>query len=74
MSPRIPLEYVEGADETTVWLWPNDPDPVTVRFPRERWEKIQQAAGEEDLEAYIGRLVADDLDGEPGGERWKGAI
>jgi hypothetical protein len=62
MQERIPLDYVEGVEETTVWLWPNDPDPVTVRFDREEWRRIEQAAGGDDLEEYIGGLVAADLE------------
>jgi hypothetical protein len=67
MSKRIPLEYVEGPDETTVWLWPDDPDPVTVRFSLEEWEEVQEAAGEQDLEEFLGRVVQEDLeDRQPG--------
>ena len=62
MSPRIPLEWVEGPDEVTVWMWPDDPDPVTVRFGLEEWARLQTAAGNEDLEEYVGRKIASDLD------------
>jgi hypothetical protein len=63
VSQRIPLEYVEGVDETTIWLWPDSPDPVTVRVESELWERMQRAAGDDDLEEYVGQLVADDLEG-----------
>lgn len=60
--PKIPLDYVEGADETTVWMWPDSPKPVTVRFDRENWKRIQEAAGDENLEEFIGRKVTEDLE------------
>jgi len=62
MTESVPLDYVVGHQETTVWLWPDTPDPVTVRFDRDEWERIQEAAGDESLGQYIGRVVSADLE------------
>lgn len=61
MTDRIPLEYVEGAEEVTVWLWPQDPQPVTMQVSFEKWDALLEKAGDEDLEEFIGRIVAQDL-------------
>jgi hypothetical protein len=65
MSHRIPLEYVEGAEEVTVWMWPNSPDPLTVRFDLEEWAEIEAKAEEVadgDLEKAIGTALLKDLE------------
>ena len=59
-SDQIPMEWVEGAEETTLWLWPSTPEPVTVRFDREKWERVK-AAAEGDIEGYISRVVLSEL-------------
>lgn len=64
MSDKIPIEYVEGPTETTVWMWPDAPDPVTVRFPSDEWEKIKEAADAEyggDVAAFVTRVVNADI-------------
>ena len=60
MTEEIPIDYVEGVDETTVWLWPNSPDPTTVRFDRDEWVEIEEAA-DGNVEAYISRIIIADL-------------
>lgn len=65
MNSEIPLEYVEGSDETTLWLWPDGPDPLTVRLPREEWERIEAKAETEyegDVQAFISRVITADLE------------
>lgn len=56
----VPMEWVIGADETTLWVWPQSPDPVTVRFPLRKWAKIERAAEVEhggDVRAYVSRVL-----------------
>lgn len=57
----IEMDWVEGHDETTVWLWTDSPDPVTVRFTREEWERIEQAA-DGNVERFITEKVVSDLE------------
>jgi hypothetical protein len=60
----IPMEFVVGTEETTVWLWPDTPDPVTVRFSLRKWAKIERKAEREwngDIQALISEVVAQDL-------------
>ena len=64
MNEQIPVEYVEGPDETTLWLWPNTADPVTIRVDRAEWDewKARQERSEfESMEKLIGEAAADDL-------------
>jgi hypothetical protein len=64
MTDRIPLEYVEGVEEVTLWMWPNSPDPLTVTFDLEEWEEIEAKAEEVadgDLEAALGQALSNDL-------------
>jgi len=60
MTEEIPIDYVEGVDETTVWLWPNSSDPTTVRFDRDEWVEIEDAA-DGNIEAYLSRIIVADL-------------
>jgi hypothetical protein len=64
MTERVPIDYVEGVEEVTVWMWPNTPDPLTVRFDLEEWEAIEAKAEEVadgDVEVAIGRALASDI-------------
>jgi hypothetical protein len=66
MTPSVPIEVVHGADEVTVWMWSNSPDPVTVRFSYHEWAKIERKAEQVaggDVEAVIGHLLENDLEG-----------
>jgi hypothetical protein len=61
----ISMEWVIGAEEVTVWMWSDSPDPVTVRFPVRKWAKIERKARDEyggDVEAFVTRVIAADLD------------
>jgi len=65
MTPRVPIETVIGVDEVTVWMWPNSPDPVTVRFTLHEWAKIERQAervADGDVEAVVGHLIENDLE------------
>lgn len=67
MTPRVPIEVVHGVDEVTVWMWPNSPDPVTVRFSHHEWAKIERKAeqvADGDIEAVVGHLLNEDLEGQ----------
>lgn len=57
----IPMDWVEGAEETTLWLWPDQPDPTTVRFDRGEWEEIEESA-DGDIEAFVSRVITADLE------------
>lgn len=62
---RIPMEWVIGVEETTLWVWPESPEPVTVRFPLRKWAKIERAAEEEyggDVRAFVTRVLTADLE------------
>lgn len=64
MSQPIPVEYVEGPEEVTVWLWPNSPDPLTVPVGREEWDdwKARLEESEHDsMEELVGDAVANDV-------------
>lgn len=59
------MEWVIGADEVTVWLWPETPEPVTVRFSLHEWANIEKAARDEydgDTEAFVTRVLTADLE------------
>lgn len=61
----IPMEWVIGAEETTLWLWPDSPDPVTVRFPIRQWAKMEKAAeieGYDSVEGYVTKVLRTDLE------------
>ena len=61
----VSMEWVTGVDEVTVWLWPETPDPVTVRFSLREWAKIERKARDEyagDVEAFVTRVVTADLE------------
>jgi len=61
------IEYIVGPDETTLWLWPNDPDPVTTTINSRTWATIERTADEQNISPTdaIQRIVADRL--EPNG-------
>ena len=46
-----------------MWMWPDDPDPVTVRLPTREWALLERKAEEigRDLEVVIGTAVAEDV-------------
>lgn len=59
----MPIEVVRGVDEVTAWLWPNKPDPVTVRFPVRQWAKVERKAEQVaggDVGRVLGEIIADD--------------
>lgn len=63
-GPRVPIEFVRGVEEVTLWMWPNTPDPVTIRFTIHEWAKIERKAEEVadgDLGLAIGTLLEEDL-------------
>lgn len=63
-GPRVPTEVVRGVDEVTLWLWPNKPDSLTVRFPVHEWALIELKAervADGDVGRVIGQLLDDDL-------------
>jgi hypothetical protein len=69
MTQRIPVEYVEGPNGTTMWLWPNSPESMTVEFDAEEWESIKErveASDYADLEEAVGTLLLEELPEEPG--------
>lgn len=65
MERTVPVEWVTGPDEVTAWLWPDAPDPVTVRFPLREWASIERKAEAEydgDIEAFVTRVITADVD------------
>lgn len=56
MTERVPIDYVEGVEDVTVWLWPDDPDPVTVCLPHDDWNRLQRKA-DEIGDGDVGRVV-----------------
>lgn len=64
-SESIPMDWVEGAEETTVWFWPNAPDTVTTRFDRDEWAQIKEQA-DGDVAGYITDVIVSDLRENPG--------
>lgn len=54
------MDWVIGPQETTLWLWTDSPDPVTVRMPRDEWERLREAA-DGDIAAYVTRVLSADL-------------
>jgi len=59
------MEVVRGYDEVTVWMWPDSPDPVTVRFTVRKWARIERKAQREaggDVEKVVGTLLEKDLE------------
>jgi hypothetical protein len=62
----LPVEVARGPDEVTLWLWPNKPDPLTVRLSVHEWAKVERKAervADGDLGRVIGQLLDDDLGG-----------
>jgi hypothetical protein len=65
MDDTIPMEIVVGPDETTVWLFTDRPDPLTVRFEPRMWARIELRAKQEwdgDIQQYISELVIEDFE------------
>jgi hypothetical protein len=65
MSDKIPIERVEGHNEVTVWLWPNSPEPVTVRFDKSEWREIEKNArkrADGDVERFLTDVILDDFE------------
>jgi len=63
-TDTIPMDWVEGPDETTVWLWPNTADPVTIMLDRAEWDELkarQERSEYQSMDRLIGEAVADDL-------------
>ena len=63
-TDRIPMEWVIGPDEVTVWLWPNSADPTTVRFTVHEWAKIERKCDRlgVDVEEQLAKLISEDLE------------
>jgi len=64
MSTKVPIEVVRGVEEVTVWMWPAEPDPLTVRFTHHEWAQIERKAEQVaggDIELVIGQLLENDL-------------
>lgn len=59
------MDWVEGPEETTLWLWIDSPDTVTVRFERENWEEFKEKARQEgeSVPSAITHLVESFVDG-----------
>jgi len=67
MTGKIPIDYVRGIEDVTVWLWPNDPDPVTVRLGYRQFAHLERRARELEgggLEALLGKLLSEEVAGE----------
>lgn len=67
MSDQIAVEYAVGPEETTVWLFADTPDPLTVTFHPHTWAKFEQRAAEEydgDAAALLADLLAAAVDSE----------
>ena len=63
-SPKVPIEYVRGVDEVTLWMWPNSADSVTVRLPLRQWAKLERTAKKTangDVERVVGKLLQQDM-------------
>lgn len=63
MTGEIPIEYVRGTDEVTLWLWPNEPDTVTVRLEKRAWAKLERKAekvADGDMSKLIGAVLSED--------------
>jgi hypothetical protein len=61
----VPIEWVIGAEEVTAWMWPDSPDPVTIRFSMREWAQIERKARDEydgDVEAFVTRVVTADVE------------
>lgn len=64
-TETIPMDWVQGFDETTLWLWPNSPESFTVRLSLREWAQIERMARAEydgDIEAYVSRVITADLE------------
>jgi hypothetical protein len=62
----VPVKVVRGVDEVTLWMWPDKPDPTTVRFTVHEWAVIERKAervADGDIGRVIGELLDDDLGG-----------
>jgi hypothetical protein len=60
----IPIDFVRGTEEVTAWLWPNTPDPVTVRLPLRQWAELERTArkiGDGDVERVVAKLLKQDM-------------
>jgi len=60
----VPIDFVRGTEEVTAWLWPNTPDPVTVRLPLRQWAKLERTAekiAEGDMERVVGELLQEEV-------------
>ena len=63
-TSKVPVEYVRGVDEVTLWMWPNSADTVTVRLPLREWAKVERKAERVaggDVGAVVGTLLENDL-------------
>jgi hypothetical protein len=61
MSDRPAVDHAAGPDETTVWLFADSPDPLTVTIDSETWAEFEQRAAEDyggDPNALLGDLAA----------------
>ncbi|PHQ46280.1 hypothetical protein DJ68_08215 [Halorubrum sp. C3] len=61
----IPVDWVRGLDEVTVWFWPDSPDPVTMRFPLRKWARIERKARDEhggDVDVLLTEVLTADLE------------
>jgi len=61
----ISMEWAQGAEETTLWMWPNSGDPTTIRFSLREWAQIEKKADREhdgNIQAYITRVLTADLE------------
>jgi len=61
---KIPLDWVRGPEEVTVWLWTNTANPYTVRFPLRNWAKIERTAEQHfggDIQAYVTQVIGAEL-------------
>jgi len=66
MTDKLSIDYVRGIDDVTVWLWPNDPDPVTLQLAYREWAHLERRARElegGDLEALLGKLLSEEVMG-----------
>jgi hypothetical protein len=60
----VPVKVVRGVDEVTLWMWPDRPDPTTVRFDVQEWAVIERKAervADGDVGRVIGQLLDEDL-------------
>lgn len=63
---RVSVEVVRGPDEVTLWLWPGEPETMTIRFSVHEWAVIERKAekvADGDVGLVIGQLIEADLGG-----------